>query len=337
MSARENTVREPRADQRRPQSHPGEASLPPTDTVTEQSVQSEPEFVFNHNDPWSILFRDALCEVVSTCPIEKALEVGVGSGDNVASMLIRRPDLTVFASDYDPKVVSFAKTRVGELLSRYAEERYTGSDRSEDRMRLLNAIHQFHPIEGSQNLLSQISPETTQGKVPFICACIPQVRWPDSGDSREDARAHYYDHPDDKMDFTSTSLPASVRNAHVWGLGLNVLLLEQSKALLQDDGQVMLNLAGRVPQENLLELISDAGFHPRIARHRLVEQERGTKLDALVAAERDHGVRFRFYDQSGSELTATEAAEVQQHQSQNGTKLFHDLFVVSARLRPTGH
>lgn len=268
-----------------------------------------PANVFNPTDPWAKTFREGL-SMLQLEPNSVGVEVGVGFGCNVAMLLKMHPTLTVYGTDIVPEATRLAQGTVHDLVG------------ARDATRFI-ALH------GSWDLLEGIPEEL--GRCDLVFGCIPQVKFPIDESLPVDAVAHYYREKRELL--TDSHYQNLYAKYDRWELGLNARLLHQASHLLKPGGQVVLNLAGRVPLEVLNEMLDDYGFNPTLVHEAFIQQHAKTSLAPLARDERDNpGKSYVFFsstDQESEPINAQLARLLQEHHKD----VYHKLYVLKGDLR----
>lgn len=223
-------------------------------------------------DIWTKVFARGLrraANIYNDVANSRILEVGVGTGVNMAGMLtIPCPPRDFIGTDICNNAVSAS----GRLA------RDNGWN-----VRLI-----------ASDLLDQV-PQDLLNDVTHIVACIPQVPATQTLDiTQGDNFAHYYE-------------PTGT-NWDEHGLGLNAKLLEQA-GKRAPRAAITLNLAGRPCIERLKNMFTHYSRSPEIVHEETVQQHAGTSLASLAAKEKAGHSPFEFFaDPAGAHvLSATQA------------------------------
>jgi len=250
-----------------------------------------PEYAF-HPDQWSKAFLRGL----SRLDVEgkNVAEIGVGTGVNVIYLLRTGRPRSIHFSDKDARLAPLALENITKVLS---PSEYDGK---------------VFPKTGERDLADWC--ENFHQKIDLVYACIPQVILPHGSSINDgDNLAHYYE--SGKYD----------SDLHLYGLGLNDVLLAQAREFLPQGGSAVLNLGGRPGRKKLENLFRKNGFHPELIHQEMIAQHTGTSLDSLCALETATGHDFEFFaDEDGKEPLNALAAE---ERRANGIPVFHRIYV----------
>ena len=210
-----------------------------------------PEYAFQP-DQWSRAFLKGLTRLDVNG--QRLVEIGVGTGINAIYLLRTQRPKTVHFSDRDPRLVPLALSNIAQVLS---PEEYAGK---------------VFPAHGALDLADWC--QSSGKEFDVVYACIPQVILPQgSSISNGDNLAHYYEK--DKYD----------SDLHLYGLGLNDVLLAQAREFLPQQGSVVLNLGWRPGRKKLETLFEKNGFCPLLLHQEMIPQHAGTSLSSLCALE----------------------------------------------------
>ena len=239
---------------------------------------------------WSRVFAQAI--QAQDFGGSRVIEVGVGSGLNMAGMML---------SDRSPL-------------------RFTGVDISKDSIEASAELAHGRNWEKKvrlehSDLLEGLSDKHLR-KADHIIACIPQipVRKADIGRHRD--LADYY---------VETGIVEDQ-----YGLGLAARLLDQV-AERAPQASVTLNIAGRPGGRALKELFSSRGFVTQTLYKEVVRQEPYTSVRSLAQKESAmKDFSFSFYEDR--KATRKVDAVFAEHMREHGASVYHKLSVVRARL-----
>lgn len=236
---------------------------------------------------------------------KNVLEPGIGSGINLAYLANRqrskRPK-SLWGGDYDQRMAPVAARNIDRMLT--PEERSI-----------------VHLCEGNLSLIAWA--ERHNVRPDIVYGCLPQVPCPKGVHLGEgDSFSHYYDvnHHEAEIDD--------------FGLGLQVLLLQEAKALLAKNGSVVLNLGGRPGIDLLMRMFRTNGFDPQILHQKIIQQHEGTNLEPLALREslmqEITGHQFEFFGNADGDekINATEA----RRRKDKGEHVYHSIYVIQATM-----
>lgn len=204
-------------------------------------------------DQWTQVFAKGL--LTRNFEGRKVLEVGVGTGINMAGLL-----------------ASFTPPR-----------HYIGTDICDTAVsasRILAGVHGWDTAtKVIQSNLLQDLPDDVLSDVDHIIACIPQVP-SDKPLNEGDNYAHYYKGNGSYWD--------------QYGLGLNSRLLKQAWDRAPQ-AHITLNLSGRPGIQKLNELFEYNDRFANVAYEEMVAQHAETSVESLAAMERNGHLPFEFF------------------------------------------
>ncbi len=249
-------------------------------------------------DEWSDAFLRGLQKVVSTWKGKSIWEVGVGTGNNIISLLKLAQASELYFSDLNPKCTEIALSNILRFVR---------------PTKIPTALH------GSWDLITP--PKESNIKAPMvdiIFACIPQV--PAKIDlSLGDNMAHYYN----PLLYSDTIL-------NKIGLGLCQNLLIKAKEILLPNGKVILNLGGRPGLERLNKLFTETGYEPNILWEEVIPQHMETSLESLAKLEENGEENFELFanPECTQVLNALEAEKLRK----KGIKFYHKIYVIEGTM-----
>lgn len=257
-------------------------------------------------EDWSMTFLEGLLrKPLREYRGKRLIELGTGSGW-ISLALLRLSELhEALGVDLNPQAVLLA--RLNAILNGYDE---AGSERP-DRL-----AARFHSAES--DLLSV--PRQCGLAADLIVACIPQVP----------AKSADFETSQGLHDLSNYALVQGLFEDQ-FGLGLNARALRESLCLLEHDGRVILNLAGRPGLPVLQQMFRRRGFEPKPLWHFRVQQAADTDIQPLVELEARTGQSFAFHLHRHSPQSLS--AKVAQAALQGGHPIFHELWVLEGRPR----
>jgi methylase of polypeptide subunit release factors len=267
--------------------------------MIEYPTLEKPKNYFNPQDSWTQIFQKGLAKgALSNCFV---YEVGIGSGANIIYMLNCLGVLKAASSDIDSEVTKIALKHIKEKVKNW-EERFT-------------------PVLGSIDLLNSKYFESVASEVDVIIACIPQIiDNTNSGHLKQsDHIAHYY--IDDEFD----EYPFNK-----FGLGLNEALLRQAKTLAPR-AEIILNLSGRVGEENLHKLFTENGYEPEILYQEIVPHCTETDITFFIDLEKKNTTPEDFKCSFYKNTLGEEICPNTNIQDIPRKELHHELFVVKGK------
>lgn len=231
---------------------------------------------------------------------KRVVELGTGSGINLVLVKSLFDPAEMYGSDIHHKVPEVALRNVSHNLPW----------RKKSGVRIVSGGHN----------LGKWMEEGFMANI--IIGCLPQVVVPiekrrNFMGSRSESSSHYYNPKD---------YPLASEISHQWGLGLNDHALKELSGNLAPGGQVILNLGGRPGHQRLLSMFHENGFQAETLYSELVEQHVGTSISTLVQQEQSlpDDSRFEFFDDSGRQISATEAEILRK----NRRAIFHKIYVI---------
>lgn len=283
-------------------------------------------------DEWSRVFWNGLFSLAAGWKGKYIWEVGVGTGINIM-MLRKRVEATWYFSDYDERCVPLALENMARSKAVYVldssikyDHKPAWGGRPRNIMRTAEELNPFpqdlgsvHPLCGSWDLVSPpLGSSASAPRVDVIFGCLPQV--PAHIDLSTGNRiAHYYD-------------PGRYPKAHLNALGLGLVesLLVRARDVLNKNGTVVLNLAGRPSRKRLFSLFRETGYEPCVVHLDSVRQHPETSLASLAELEKNGHGDFEFFTEKGcrENIGAGEAESLRS----KGKPVYHKIYVMAGTL-----
>lgn len=240
---------------------------------------------------------------------KRMVELGTGSGW-IALALLRFTELeAVLGVDLNPQAVLVS--RLNSVLNGYDADGRELPDRLHARFR-----------SAASDLLAE--PRRLGFRADLIAGCIPQVIAPEESlDARLDESQALYD--------LSNYTTAQGLVEDQFGLGLNARALRESLLLLEPDGTVILNLAGRPGRAVVERMFRRRGFEPELLWRARVRQAGDTDIHPLVELEARTGSPFAF--QLHPQSRDSVSARVAQLALDGGLPIYHELQVIEGKPR----
>lgn len=268
-------------------------------------------------ESWSFTFYEGLIRYpFSEYNNKKVIELGCGIGWISIALALRYAPDCVCGLDINPKAITCARLNV--FLNAFDES--GALIKLSNGQTLLDAVS-FH----ESNLFSCFDKQEMQ--VDKIIGCIPQVLNPEPQvmetlitETATDEYLHSLSNYFAKQGFIEDQ----------FGLGLIASAVEQSIALLESDGKLILNLGGRPGRSVLERLMQRRGFKVRRVWQTQVEQDADTEIDTLVDIEKKTGHRFEFYMSANSDTPID--ARTAKHFSISGGRIYHSVDVYEAQM-----
>jgi methionine S-methyltransferase len=270
-------------------------------------------------EAWSFTFYEGLVRYPSAdYRNKKVVELGCGIGWISIALALRYLPEQMIGLDINPKAVTCA--RLNAYLNGLNDD---GSEKIlADGKSLISRLNFYE-----SNLFSHFNQQQSNIHFDKIIGCIPQVLNPEPevmetliAETASDEYLHSLSNYFAKQGFIEDQ----------FGLGLIASAVEQSIALLQVHGKLILNLGGRPGRLVLERLMQRRGFKVRRVWQTQVEQAADTEIDALVDIEKNTGHQFEFYMSSHADtpIDATTALLY----AKAGGKIYHSVDVYEAKM-----
>ncbi len=271
------------------------SELLPRDLKVADSMMHIPDWAFRP-DQWTAAFLRGLTQHAQSWNGKRVWEIGVGTGGNLVALRFLANGATFYFSDFDSRCVPLASRNIATAGA---------------------STCRYYPLHGSWDLVT--APEgKTAPKVDIIFGCIPQV--PSNVDlSARDNVAHYYN-------------PQRYPNSHLnpCGLGLVEALLQRAPDVLSENGQVVLNLAGRPGIGRLEAMFAACGFASRVLYQTVIAQHKDTSLESLAALEKEGHGDFEFF--SDPENCNGINARLAEWRRGRGMPVYHRIYVIEGTM-----